>query len=93
MPAFSLERGARPRTVTAGDALRELAARLRTPLVGPGGALRPLSPAAHEQRQHKATTRAEVWQRSRSTVAGRHGDLSLRHPQLRGLDLPARERA
>jgi Family of unknown function (DUF6399) len=87
-PAFYLERVARTRTVTEGEALRELAVRLRTPLFGPGGALSPLSPEAQEQLQHKAKTLAEVFQRSRSNVEGRNGSLSLRNHQLRGLDLP-----
>jgi len=38
MPSCSLERVARTRTVQAGEPLRELAERLRTPLCEPGGA-------------------------------------------------------
>jgi hypothetical protein len=38
IPSFYLERVARTRTVTEGEALRELAARLRTPLCGPRAA-------------------------------------------------------
>ena len=88
MPSFYRERVARTRTVTEGKALRELAARLRTPLFGPGGALSQLSPEAQEQLQQKAKTLAEVFQRSSSNVEGRNGYLSLRNHQLRGLDLP-----
>lgn len=88
IPSFYLERVARTRTVTEGEALRELAARLRTPLFGPGGALSQLSPEAQEQLQQKAKTLAEVFQRSSSNVEGRNGYLSLRNHQLRGLDLP-----
>lgn len=92
MPSFSLERVAQTRTVQAGEPLRELAERLRTPLCEPGGALAALSEAAHSARQQQAKELAEVFQRSRSTVEGRNGYLSLRNHHLRGLDRP-RKRA
>src|SRR5215468_8868285 len=80
------------RTVTAGEPLRALAECLRTPLFEPGGALSTLSPMAQSQLKDKATTLAEVFQRSSSNVEGRHGYRSLRHHQMRGLDHP-RKRA
>src|SRR5262249_43427283 len=92
IPSYYLERVASTRTVTAGEPLRELAERLRTPLFAPGGTLRELSPMAQNQLKHKAKTLAEVFQRSSSTVEGRNGYLSLRNHQLRGLDHP-RKRA
>ena len=92
IPALYLERVASTRTVTAGEPLRALAERLRTPLFAPGGALGAWSPMAPNQLKHKAKTLAEVFQRSSANVEGRNGDLSLRNPQLRGLDHP-RKRA
>jgi hypothetical protein len=92
MPSCDLERVASIRPVTEGEPLRALAERLRPPLVASGGALGELRPHAHNQRQHKAPTLAEVFQRSSATGEGCHGDLSLRHHQLRGLDHP-RKRA
>ena len=80
------------RTVTEGEPLRALAERLRTPLFESGGALSALSPMEQNQLKHKAKTLAEVFQRSSSNVEGRHGYLSLRNHQLRGLDHP-RKRA
>src|SRR5712692_6466729 len=88
IPSLYLERVASPRTVTAGEPLRALAERLRTPLFAPGGALGALSPMAQNQLKHKAKTLAEVFQRSSANVAGRNGSLSLRNHQLRGLDHP-----
>ncbi len=88
IPALYLERVASTRTVTAGEPLRALAERLRTPLFAPGGALGALSPMAQNQLKHKAKTLAEVFQRSSSNVEGRNGYLSLRNHQLRGLDHP-----
>ena len=53
IPSYYLERVAQTRTVHAGEPLRELAERLRTPLFEPGGALAELS--AVEQSQLKPT--------------------------------------
>jgi hypothetical protein len=92
IPSFYLERVAQTRTVHAGEPLRELAERLRTPLCEPGGALAELSKAEQSALQQQAKELAEVFQRSSSNVAGRNGYLSLRNHQLRGLDRP-RKRA
>jgi len=92
IPSYYLERVASTRTVTAGEPLRALAERLRTPLFAPGGALGELSPTQQNQLKAQAATLAEVFQRSSSNVEGRNGYLSLRHHQLRGLDHP-RKRA
>ena len=92
IPSYDLARVPSTRTVTQGEPLRALAARLRTPLCEPGGALSPLSPMEQPQLKHQAKTLAEVFQRSRSNVEGRHGSLSRRNQQLRGLDHP-RKRA
>ncbi|HEY5869942.1 MAG TPA: DUF6399 domain-containing protein [Candidatus Tectomicrobia bacterium] len=92
IPSYYLERVASTRTMTEGAPLRALAERLRTPLFEPGGALGALSPMEQTQLKHKATTLAEVFQRSSSNVEGRNGYLSLRNHQLRGLDHP-RKRA
>ena len=92
IPACYLERVVQTRTVHAGEPLRELAERLRTPLYEPGGALTTLSEAEQSVLQHQAQELAEVFQRSSSNVEGRNGYLSLRNHQLRGLDRP-RKRA
>jgi hypothetical protein len=92
MPSFYLERVAQTRTVSAGEPLRELAERLRTPLFAPGGAFAELSEAQQNQLNQQAKELAEVFQRSSSNVEGRNGYLSLRNHQLRGLDRP-RKRA
>ena len=92
MPSFYLERVAQTRTVSAGEPLRELAERLRTPLFEPGGAFAELSEAQQTQLNQQAKELAEVFQRSSSNVEGRNGYLSLRNHQLRGLDRP-RKRA
>ena len=92
IPSYYLDRVASTRTVTAGEPLRALAERLRTPLFEPGGALDTLSPMAQSQLKAKAQTLAEVFQRSSSNVEGRNGYLSLRNHQRRGLDRP-RKRA
>ena len=92
IPAFSLERVAQTRTVSDGEPIRQLAARLRTPLFEPGGVLAALRPEAQNELKHQAQTLAEVFQRSSSNVEGRNGYLSLRNHQLRGLDRP-RKRA
>jgi uncharacterized protein DUF6399 len=88
MPAFYLERVAQRRTVSAGEPLRALAARLRTPLFEPGGALAEFSAVQQSQLNQQAKELAEVFQRSSSNVEGRNGYLSLRNHQLRGLDHP-----
>lgn len=92
IPSFSLDRVASTRTVTQGEPLRELAARIRTPLFEPGGALGELSPLEQNQLKAQAARLAEVFQRSSSNVEGRNGYLSLRNHQLRGLEHP-RKRA
>ncbi len=92
IPSCYLERVAQTRTVHAGEPLRELAERLRTPLYEPGGALAALSEAEQCALQQQAQELAEVCQRSSSNVEGRNGYLSLRNHQLRGLDYP-RKRA
>lgn len=88
IPSFYLERVAQTRTVSDGQPLRELAARLRAPLFEPGGVLSELSPEAQDQLHNNAKRLAAVFQRSSSNVEGRNGYLSLRNHQLRGLDLP-----
>ncbi len=88
IPASSLERVAQTRSVSDGEALRELAERLRTPLCAPGGALSQMSPEVQDQLQQRAKTLAEVFQRSSANGEGRNGYLSLRNHQRRGLDLP-----
>jgi hypothetical protein len=92
IPSFSLDRVAQSRTVHAGEPLRELAERLRTPLFEPGGALAECSEVQQGQLNQQAKELAEVFQRSSSNVEGRNGYLSLRNHQLRGLDRP-RKRA
>jgi hypothetical protein len=88
IPSYYLDRVAQTRTVRDGEPLRELAERLRTPLVEPGGALSALSPEERDQLHDEAQRLAAVFQRSSSNVEGRNGYLSLRNHQLRGLDLP-----
>ncbi len=88
IPALYLERVASTRTVTAGEPLRELAERMRTPLLASGGALSHVSLAEQSQLHEAAAKLADVFQRSSSNVEGRNGDLSLRNHQLRGLDRP-----
>jgi hypothetical protein len=88
IPAFYLERVASTRTVTAGEPLRALAERLRTPLFETGGALGEFSRPQQDQLKAKAAKLADVFQRSSSNVEGRNGYLSLRNHQLRGLDHP-----
>jgi hypothetical protein len=92
MPSFSLDRVAQSRTVQAGEPLRELAQRLRTPLFEPGGVLAELREVQQSEFKQQAKELAEVFQRSSSNVEGRNGYLSLRNHQLRGLDRP-RKRA
>jgi hypothetical protein len=92
IPSCSLDRVASTRTVTQGEPLRELAARIRTPLFEPGGALGELNPLEQNQLKAQAARLAEVFQRSSSNVEGRNGYLSLRNHQRRGLDHP-RKRA
>jgi hypothetical protein len=88
MPADDLDRVAQTRSVSDGEALRELAERLRTPLFEPRGPLSQMSPEVQDQLQQRAKTLAEVFQRSSANVEGRNGYLSRRNHQLRGLDLP-----
>jgi len=88
IPSYYLDRVAQTRTVSQGEALGELALRLRTPLFEPGGAFSQLSPETQRDLQQQAKTLAEVFQRSSSNVEGRNGYLSLRNHQLRGLELP-----
>jgi hypothetical protein len=88
IPSLYLDRVAQTRTVSDGEPLRELAERLRAPLVEPGGALSELSPEAQDELHDEAKRLAAVFQRSSSNVEGRNGYLSLRNHQLRGLDLP-----
>jgi len=88
IPACYLERVAQNRTVQAGEPLRELAGRLRTPLFEPGGVLAGLSAVQQSELTQQAKELAEVFQRSSSNVEGRNGYLSLRNHQLRGLDRP-----
>lgn len=87
-PSSYLDRVAQTRTGRAGAPLRERAERLRAPVVEPGGAGSAWSPAARDQLHDEAQRRAAGCQRSRATVEGRNGSLSLRHQHLRGLDLP-----
>jgi hypothetical protein len=92
IPSYYLECVASTRTVTQGEALRELATRLRLSLFEPGGVFTELSPTEQSQLKQQAKTLAEVLQRSSSNVEGRNGYLSLRNHQLRGLEHP-RKRA
>jgi hypothetical protein len=92
IPSYYLDRVAQTHPVSAGEPLRQLARRLRTPLFEPGGALSELSPETQRSLRQQANELAEVFQRSSSNVEGRNGYLSLRNHQLRGLDLP-RKRA
>ena len=92
IPSFYLDRVAQSRAVHAGEPLRELAQRLRTPLFEPGGVLAELSEVQQSELKQQAKELAEVFQRSSSNVEGRNGYLSLRNHQLRGLDRP-RKRA
>ena len=88
IPSYYLDRVAQTRSVSAGAPLRELAERLRAPLVAPGGTLSALSPEAQDHLHTEAQRLAAIFQRSSSNVEGRNGYLSLRNHQLRGLDRP-----
>jgi hypothetical protein len=88
IPSYYLDRVARTRSVSGGEALRVLAERLRAPLVEPGGALSVLSPEIQNTLHDEAKRLATVFQRSSSNVEGRNGYLSLRNHQTRGLNLP-----
>ena len=88
IPFYYLERAAHTLTVRAGQPLRALANRLRTPLFVPDGALSQLSPETQRDLRQQAKELAEVFQRSNANVEGRNGYLSLRNHQLRGLELP-----
>ena len=88
IPAYYLDRVAGTRSVSDGEPLHALAARLRTPLCAPGGVLRALSPGVPDHLQAAARRLAAGFQRSSSHGEGRNGSLSLRSHQRRGLDLP-----
>jgi hypothetical protein len=92
IPSYYLDRVAATRTITAGEPLRAVAERLRTPLFEPVGVFGALSPREQDHLKAKANMLAEVFQRSSANVEGRNGYLSLRNHQLRGLDHP-RKRA
>jgi len=92
IPSYDLDRVASTRTVTAGEPLRALAERLRTPLFEPDGPLSALPPATQDRLKQEASKLAEVLQRSSTNVEGRNGYLSLSNHQRRGLDHP-RKRA
>jgi hypothetical protein len=92
IPSYYLERVAATRTITAGEPLRTVAERLRTPLFELEGVFGALSPREQDHLKAKAKTLAEVFQRSSANVEGRNGYLSLRNHQLRGLHHP-RKRA
>jgi Family of unknown function (DUF6399) len=92
MPSCDLERVAQSRAVHAGEPLRELAARLRTPLWEPGGVLAELREGQQSPLNQQAQELAEVCQRSSANGEGRNGYLSLRNHPLRGFDGP-RKRA
>jgi uncharacterized protein DUF6399 len=88
LPSYYLERVAATKTIRTGQAIRELAGSLRTPLFAPGGVLSTLSAVTQSKLNAVAAKLAEVFQRSSSNVEGRNGYLSLRNHQLRGLDHP-----
>ena len=90
MPSCSLERGAQRRTGSGGEPLRTLAEPLRPPRGAPGGACAELSPLKPSQLTPQAQRRAEVFQRARAPVEGRHGSRSLRTHPRRGLAPRAR---
>jgi hypothetical protein len=92
IPSYYLDRVAATKPISRGQALRELAERLRIPLFESGGVLEELHPEDKDRLKHKAMKLAEVFQRSSSNVEGRNGYLSLRNHGLRGLDHP-RKRA
>ena len=72
IPSYYLDRVAQTRTVEGGEPLRELAERLRAPLVEPGGVLSDLSPETQAQLQDEAKRLATVFQHSSSNVEGRN---------------------
>ena len=92
IPSYYLERVAATKLIREGAPLRDLAERIRTSLCAPGGVFGELHPLEQGGLKQKAAKLAEVFQRSSSHVEGRHGYLSLRHHQRRGLDRP-RKRA
>jgi hypothetical protein len=88
LPSLYLARLAQTRPARDGQPLRERALRLRPPRFAPGGAVRQLSPETQSALRQQAQALAEGFPRSRAKVEGRNGSLSLRNPQLRGLELP-----
>jgi len=92
IPSYYLERVAATKPINAGQALRELANRIRTPLFAPGGTLSEMKPLEQDWLKQKAANFADIFQRSSSNVEGRNGSLSFRNHELRGLDNP-RKRA
>jgi Family of unknown function (DUF6399) len=88
LPSYYLDRVAETRPGSDGEPLRALAERLRAPLLEPGGVLSVLRPETPHHLHDEAKRLATVFQRSSAKVEGRHGSLSLRSQQLRGLDLP-----
>jgi Family of unknown function (DUF6399) len=88
IPSYYLDRVAATKTINEGQALRELAERMRAPLFEQGGALSALHAVEQGLLTQKATMLAEVFQRSSSNVEGRNGYLSFRNHELRGLDNP-----
>jgi hypothetical protein len=92
IPSYYLDRIAATKPIRAGQALRELAERIRTSLFALGGALSGLNPLEQGWLKQKAAQLADIFQRSSSNVEGRNGYLSFRNHELRGLDRP-RKRA
>ena len=92
IPSYYLERVAATKPINEGQALRELANRIRTPLFAPGGTLSEMKPLEQDWLKQKAANFADIFQRSSSNVEGRNGSLSFRNHELRGLDNP-RKRA
>jgi len=92
IPSYYLERVAATKPINEGQALRELANRIRTPLFAPGGTLSEMKPLEQDWLKQKAANFADIFQRSSSNVEGRNGYLSFRNHELRGLDNP-RKRA
>src|SRR5712691_6556221 len=92
LPSYDLERVASTRRGRARAPLRVREARIRPPLLAPGGAFREGNPAQQACLKQETAKLADGFQRSRANVEGRHGYLSLRNHARRGLDSP-RKRA